>query len=231
VEGVPEPLADRLMGLERVVEDGLRAVRRLDDDIRLGECALDVAALLTPRLAGDQSAPYCFVGVEHDLELLPLHLDRRQGGPRLPERVGRNRGDRRPREPRLLDEPVRLARAEHRANAGEGERRREVDPPHARVGVRRAEDRRLEHPRQPDVRREARLAAHPLRCVLSRSRSPHDRERACGPLLERILLDGDPDLLEAALDLFLGADQPCHVRIASSIFGYVPQRQMLPAIA
>src|SRR4029077_17850194 len=57
------------------------------------------------------------------------------------------------------------------------------------------------------------------------------RERPGGPLLERILLDDDPHLLEASLDLFLGADQSCHERIASSILGYVPQRQMFPAIA
>ena len=46
-----------------------------------------------------------------------------------------------------------------------------------------------------------------------------DVARAGGPLLERVLLDDEPDLLEAALDLLLGADQSRHVRIASSIFG------------
>src|SRR5205085_4048936 len=60
---------------------------------------------------------------------------------------------------------------------------------------------------------------------------PDDRLRACRPLVERILLDHDPLLGEPALDLFLGADQSRHVRIASSIFGYVPQRHRLPAIA
>ena len=68
------------------------------------------------------------------------------------------------------------------------------------------------------------------RPVLARRRPADDRERPRGPLLERILLDDEPHLLEAALDLLLGADQSRHVRIASSIFGYVPQRQMFPAM-
>src|SRR5262249_57029824 len=66
---------------------------------------------------------------------------------------------------------------------------------------------------------------HPL------GRSPDDLPRPRRPLLERVLLDDEPDLLEAALDFLLRADQPCQVEIASSIFGYVPQRQRLPAIA
>src|SRR4029077_12299147 len=75
------------------------------------------------------------------------------------------------------------------------------------------------------------LAAHALRAVLARCGPADHRERPFRPLLERILLDDDPDLLEPALDLLLGADQPCQLRIASSILGYVPQRQMFPAIA
>ena len=55
-------------------------------------------------------------------------------------------------------------------------------------------------------------------------------ERPGRPLLERVLLDDEPDLLAAALDLLLRADQPRHVRIASSIFGYVPQRHRFPAM-
>ena len=89
----------------------------------------------------------------------------------------------------------------------------------------------MEHSRQLEVGGVARLAADALVAVLARRRAADDRERSRGPLLERILLDDDPHLLEASLDLFLGADQSCHVRIASSILGYVPQRQMFPAIA
>ena len=100
----------------------------------------------------------------------------------------------------------------------------------SRVGVRRAQDRRVEHAGQLHVRRVARLAANALECVDAHRVAADDRERPGGPLLERILLDDEPDLLEAALDLLLGPDQSRHVRIASSIRGYVPQRQMLPAI-
>ena len=46
VEAVALPLADRLVGLHRVVEDGLGAELGLDDGIGLGEAALDVAALV-----------------------------------------------------------------------------------------------------------------------------------------------------------------------------------------
>src|SRR5207245_3254928 len=88
-----------------------------------------------------------------------------------------------------------------------------------------------EHPRQRDVGGVARLATHPFGAVLARRRPAHHRERPGRPLLERILLDDDPHFLETPLDLLLGADQPCQLRIASSIFGYVPQRQMFPAIA
>src|SRR3954470_24824015 len=53
---------------------------------------------------------------------------------------------------------------------------------------------------------------------------------SCRPLVECVLLDDEPHLFEAAFDFLLGADQPCQCRIASSMRGYVPQRQMLPAI-
>src|SRR5205807_1639577 len=70
-----------------------------------------------------------------------------------------------------------------------------------------------------------------LDAVDAASRLPDHRARPGRPLVERILLDHDPLLGEPALDLLLGADQSRHVRIASSIFGYAPQRHRLPAIA
>ncbi len=118
MERVALPFADGLVRLERVVEDGLRAVQTLDDDVRLGESPLDVAALATPRLLGEELAPDGVLGVEHDLELLPLDLDRLDRRARLGERVGRDRRDGRSREARLLVEAVRLARADRRAHAG-----------------------------------------------------------------------------------------------------------------
>ena len=54
-----------------------------------GERLLDVAALVGA-WRGELLAADGFVGVEHDLELLPLDLDRVDRGPRLAERV---RGD------------------------------------------------------------------------------------------------------------------------------------------
>ncbi len=136
MERVALPLAERLVRLHRVVEDGLRAVRGLDDDVRLGERLLDVAALVGARLGREQLALDGLVRVEHDLELLPLDLDRLDRGARLGEGVGGDGGDRRAGESRLLLEPVRLARADRGANARQRERRREVDPPHPRVCVR-----------------------------------------------------------------------------------------------
>ena len=97
--------------------------------------------------------------------------------------------------------------------------------------VRETAKRGVKHSRELQVGGVPRLAAHPLVAVLARRRATDNRERSCRPLLQRILLDDDPHLLEASLDLFLGADQPCQLRIASSILGYVPQRQMFPAIA
>ena len=77
----------------------------------------------------------------------------------------------------------------------------------------------MEHSGQPDVGRVARLAARAERAGHPRGGPADDLARAGGPLLERVLLDDEPDLLVTALDLLLGADQSCHVEIASSIFG------------
>ena len=89
----------------------------------------------------------------------------------------------------------------------------------------------MQHPAQPQVGGVDRLAAGALEPVDPGRRTADDLARSFGPLLERVLVDDEPDLLVPALDLFLGADQSRHVRIASSIFGYAPQRQRLPAIA
>jgi hypothetical protein len=89
----------------------------------------------------------------------------------------------------------------------------------------------VEHARQTDVRRVAGLAARALVAVDLRRRLPDDVADPGRPLVERVLVDDDPRLGVAALDLLLGADQPRQVSIASSMRGYVPQRQRLPAIA
>src|SRR5207253_10927886 len=106
-----------------------------------------------------------------------------------------------------------------------------VEPSRPCPRVRAAQDRRVEHPGEPQVGGVARLAARPREAGEPRSRAPHDLERPGGPGVERVLLDYEPLLAEAALDLLLRPDQPRHVRIASSMRGYVPQRQRFPAIA
>ena len=214
------------------MQQRLRAVRRLDDDVGLRERVVDVAALVAARLdrraasratasSGSSTTSSC----SHSTTIAW------SAARACAERVGGDRRDGRADVARLLDERGDLARAERGAHARERERRREVDARHARVRVRRAEQRRVQHPREPDVRRVARLAAHPLERVLAHGGPADDRLRPRGPLLQRILLDDEPDLLVAALDLLLRADQPRQCRIASSIFGYVPQRQMFPAIS
>jgi hypothetical protein len=77
----------------------------------------------------------------------------------------------------------------------------------------------VEHPRQLDVRRVARLSAGLLEAVESRRIAADDVAGPGRPLEERVLVDERPDLLVAALDLLLGLDQPCQVEIASSMRG------------
>ena len=77
----------------------------------------------------------------------------------------------------------------------------------------------MEHPRQLDVGRVARLAAR-LREPVEAWRVAADDIAGTGrPLDERVLVDERPDLLVAALDLLLGLDQPRQVEIASSMRG------------
>jgi hypothetical protein len=56
-----------------------------------------------------------------------------------------------------------------------------------------------------------RLAARAFEPVLTERGLPDDRARSGGPLLERVFLDDEPDLLLAALDFLFGADQSRHV--------------------
>ena len=107
-----------------------------------------------------------------------------------------------------------------RAHAGRRERGREVDPRgRARARVRAADHRGVQQPGQPEVAGVERLAARPREAVRARRRPADDVERPLAPLLERVLVDDEEDLLEPPLDLLLGPDQSRHVRIASSIFG------------
>ena len=107
-------------------------------------------------------------------------------------------------------EPFCLAWAEHRMDARRFESALEIDAVHAGVRMRIAEDGRVEHSRELEVGGVARLAADALGSIDAHGFLSHDGPRAGWPLLERIFLDDEPDVLVPAFDLFLGLDQPCH---------------------
>ena len=54
------------------MEEGLRAVLGLDDGVRLGEAAVEVAPLVRPRILDQRAAAHRLLGVDERLELLPL---------------------------------------------------------------------------------------------------------------------------------------------------------------
>jgi hypothetical protein len=200
-----------LVCLEGVVVEGLRAVLGLDDDVGLGESALVVTTLVAARVSDEGAALHCFLGVEQRLHHIPLRLDQSQRGECLRHAVGGESGDGLPLVRDVVREPVDLADDEEASHAGSFLRAACVDARQPRVGMRAAEERGVEHPRQSDVRRVARLAARTLVAVDLRCRPPNDVERPRGPLVERVLLDDDPRLGVATLDLFFGLDQARHV--------------------
>jgi hypothetical protein len=157
--------------------------------------------------------------VENRFEGFPLDLDRLDGAAGLRKRVGRNRRDCGAAVARFGLETLRVTRAERVVHPRQPERRRKVDLRHARVRIWRAQHRCMKHPGELDVRRVSRFAADALPCVLPHRIVADHRQRPIGPLHERIFLDNEPDLLEPALDLLLGADQSRQCRIASSIRG------------
>src|ERR1700737_4481203 len=111
---------------------------------------------------------------------------------------------------------VLVAGAESGACARSRGRPLEVDPSHARVRMGGAKDGGVEHPRQLEIGGVPGLASGAQRTGYSPRRTADDLERAGGPLLERVLLDAEPEVFVAAFDLLLRPDQPCHVAIASS---------------
>ena len=165
------------------------------------------------------TAGHGLVRVEQGIEDLPIDVDQRDRVARLLDRVGADRGDRCAFVVALLGERDRVAGADRSAYARGGEGGGEVDPRDAGTGVRRAQNRGVQHPGQLDVGRVGGLAARAPEAVDARRRAADDLERPGRPLRERVLFDDEPDLFEAALDLLFGADQSRHVRIASSIFG------------
>jgi hypothetical protein len=118
LERVSLPAADRLVGLHRVVQHGLRSVLALDDHVRLGEAGLDVAAVVAPRVRDERLAPDRLLGIEQRVELLPLDLDRRQRLASPREAVGRDRRDRRTVVAGLGLEDVAVVGADRAEDAG-----------------------------------------------------------------------------------------------------------------
>ena len=218
-ELVSVPVADRLVRLEGVVQDALRTVRRLDDNVSLREAALDVPTVVQARLGEQRFFAHRLLGIEHRLELLELDVDQSERRTRLCERVRGNRRDRLALVVRLADELRNRFRLENGTDACRLARTRRIEPLHARPRVWRTQHGSVEHARQLNVGRVERPPGGALEAVLPRRRPADDVARSVGPLVERILLDDEPDFLEAAFDFLFGSDQSCHVRIASSIFG------------
>ena len=184
----------------------LRAVLRLDDDVRLGEARLEITALVPARLV----VSLRMLGIERRLDDVPLDVDEGERTLRLAEGVGGDRRDGSPVIARILLETLGVAGAEHLVDALRSPGALEVDPPNARVRVRATEHCRVEHARELQVGRVPRLAARALGPVIPPCLPADRRSRSRGPLLERILLDDQPDVLVPTLDLLLGLDQPCH---------------------
>ena len=207
------------MRLERVVQDRLCAVRPLDDDVGLREAALGVAAVERARLGKQLPSAHRLLRIEQRLEHLVLDVDHRERRAGLRERVGGHGGDGLALEVGLAHKLRNRLGLEHGVHARRLERARRVERLHARACVRRAQHGGLEHPRQLQVGRVERLARRALEAVLPRGGTADDVAWAVSPGVERVLFDDEPDFFEAAFDFLLGADQSCHVRIASSIFG------------
>ncbi len=127
VERVADPFADGLMCLHRVVDDHRRAVGAFDDNVRLRERLVEVAAFVVRRLGGELLARHSLFRVEHGVEVLPRDVDRGERGLRLRERVGGDGGDRGACVLRLDFEAFRLARPHGTSDAGQRERARQID--------------------------------------------------------------------------------------------------------
>ena len=212
-------MTDGLVRLHRVVHHDLRPVLRLDDHVGLGDPTFEVTALVVRDVGDEGLLPHRLVGIEQRLEHVPLHLDLPEGCLGLPEGLGGDGGDGMSHVPRLVGQRVEVWRPDHGPDAGRLPRRLEVDRRDARAGVRAPEHRRVQHSGKLDVGREQRVASCFVGAVHTWNASTDGRERSCRPLVERVLVDDDPDFFVAALDFFFGADQSCHVVMASSIFG------------
>ena len=153
---------------------------------------------------------------------VPLCLDQLDGRACLGGGVRSEGRDRLALERRVARQPLDLAGHEHAADARGLLRAGGVDAGQRRVRVWAAQERRVQHSRAAGCRPcSAPRRARARRPSIFARRAADHLERARRPLVERVLLDDDPRLGVAALDLLLGLDQARHDWIASSIRGYV----------
>ena len=138
MQRVAAPLAHRLVGLERAVQDGLGAELSLDDHVRLGERLVHVAALVAAHLADELPGLRGLVGIEERLRDVPFHVDQVERRARLLDRVGGDRGDGLALVARLVGEGLEVAGPDRGSHTWSLERSRERDVLHARVRVRGA---------------------------------------------------------------------------------------------
>ena len=243
---VAVPARDGGVRLERGLDMSWRLALELDDHLCRREGIVRVTPHRLARVLGEPLLVEPAVELERR-QLLDLERERSDAGIGVLERVRGDGGDRRAGPGGLAGEHAlpahreRPLRPEHDADAGHGARGVEIEVDHAAARDGRAHDACMEHPGEGDVHREAGRAARPQRPVLPGRRLADDVELGrLGPRLEVVVLvDERPDVLEAPLHLPLGPDEPgphstsCPDarRIARSIFGYAPQRQMLPARA
>ena len=212
-------MAHGLVRFHRVVEDDLRAVLGLDEGVGIGDAPLEVTPLVVLHVRDERLAPDRLVGIEQRLEHLPLDAELLQRGLRLAEGFRRDRRDGLADVAGLVRERIDLARTDDRAHAAPRAGRVQVDTRYTRARVGAAQHGRVQHARQLEIGGVRRLATGFFHAVDTWDRLAHRREWPGRPLIERVLLDDDPDVLVAALDFLLGADQSRQVLIASSILG------------
>ncbi len=222
------------MRLERRLHVGRGLAGELDPRVGPGERGVGVAADGLARVLGEPLLVQAGLEVER-CQRLEGGRERRKTCRR---RLGRVRRDRRDgcTGPRGLGGQRAVAvhgqrsfGADHRPHPGCRSRGVEVEPGDAAAGDRRAQDERMQHSGELDVDRVAGRAACSNRPVLPWRRRADDLQRGVvGPRLDLVLLvDQDPDVLEAPLHLALRLDEtglhvvswPDASRIARSIFG------------
>ena len=179
------------------------------------------------------------VHVDHERQGFVIDLDQ------LERICGDVRSDRGDRGDFLAGETdLAIVERKHCAHSRKILRSRQVYIANARVRPRTAQDRAVKHPGQLDVVSVMGRAGRLQRSVHARRGLADDRQ-AVAPLPWRrlVLRDDDSDVLRIALKAEVERDAPRHqtslvtrpgwaaLRAAANTCGYVPQRQVLPAVA